>query len=97
MAETTELRVVDFGGSVMLTDVSLVDGQSRSYSDEGVLYAPSYDALMRLVSNAVLALQRPVLSDATDFPEQDRADLSAMFGRDEVVTRRPRKGLPNKD
>lgn len=90
MAEITELRVVDLGGSVLLTEVIFVDGQSRSYSEDGVLYAPSYDALLRLVTNATLALERTVLCDATDFPDQDRTDLSAIFGPGEPV-RKARK------
>ncbi len=97
MTVTTELRVIDLGvNGFLLTSVDFVDGQSRSYSEDDVLLsAPTYDALKRLIEDAAAALKRPALSDATDFPGQNRVDLSKMFGGDHgSAPMKARKAIP---
>lgn len=82
MSETIELRVVDLGAhGLVLTNVTFVDGQSRKYDEDvWLLTAKTIDEMKELVAAVVLAIERPVLSDATDFPDQARADaFSAMF------------------
>ena len=80
MAETTELRVIDLGEyGFTLTQTDFIDGQSRAYSEDGLLHAKTFDALKQLIAGAAEALERPVLSDATDFPDQQRVESWALF------------------
>lgn len=89
MSEATELRVVDLGRfGFSITKVDLVDGQSRSYSEDWVLSADTLEALKQTVAELAAALERPVLSDDTDFPDQFREDWSMFLG---TVRKRARR------
>ena len=84
MSETTELRVIDLGEyGFSLAKVDFIDGKSRDYSDDDcVLNARTVEALRQMVADLAAALDRPVLCDATDFPDRHCDDFSIMFTSD---------------
>jgi hypothetical protein len=90
--EPSELRVVqskDGPNHFCVQHVYLKGGKPSSYSEERPLFsAATLEELAGILSDASTALQKPVLSEADDFPDQDRMDWSSVAWKGPTLAER---------
>lgn len=76
----TEIRVVQAPTYCVITEVQLKDGKPSSYTEDSLIEAPTLEALTKLIHDAMAALGKPTLSEADNFPDQERIDMLAALG-----------------
>lgn len=98
MTEITELRVINLGKhGFAVAAVDFVDGQSRRYCEDNELWAPNFEALRAAVQHLAAALDKPILQDATDFPDQCRIDKFSTMFSEVLGTPTPRRASPKQE
>jgi hypothetical protein len=81
----TEHRVVQAPTYCTITEVEMKHGKPSSYLEGALLSAPTLEDLTKLVHDAMAALGKLTLSEADDFPDQDRTDMAAALGKRRVL------------